>query len=236
MFVAGTDTSSATAEWTMTEIVRHPDVLAKAQHEVRSVAGGRDTILESDLPRLHYLKLVIRESLRLHPPAPLLEPRETTEPCTVHGYVLPAKTRVLINAKATGTDPDAWGPDAARFVPERHDGDGADLNGHKPWHDGFALVPFGLGRRSCPGVHFATAVVELLLASLLLRFDWRAPGEVGDLEEENALTVHRKNPLVLVAERRRAVASDSFRLDPQGHDDVAAFRNGPGRVRNIQTM
>jgi cytochrome P450 len=213
----------ATVEWTMTELVRHPDVLAKAQHEVRSdVGSGRDTVLESDLSRLHYLKLVIRESLRLHPPAPLLVPRETTEPCTVHGYVVPAGTRVLVNAKAIGTDPDAWGPDAARFVPERHDGDGVDLNDHKPWHDGgggFALVPFGIGRRSCPGVHFATAMVELLLASLLLRFDWRAPhGEVVDLEEESALTVHMKNPLVLLAERRRDVASDAFRLDPQGHD------------------
>ncbi|CAN6276042.1 unnamed protein product [Urochloa humidicola] len=205
MFIAGTDTSSAAMEWTMTELVRHPDVLAKAQREVRGVVHGddRDTVLESDLPRLHYLKLVIRESLRLHPPAPLLVPRETTEPCTVHGYEIPAGTRVLVNAKAIGADPDAWGPDAARFVPERHDG--VDLNDHKPWHDDtFRLVPFGIGRRSCPGVHFATAVVELLLANLLLCFDWRAPhgGEV-DLEEENGLTVHRKNPLVLVAERRR---------------------------------
>ncbi|CAL5026835.1 unnamed protein product [Urochloa decumbens] len=221
MFIAGTDTSSAAVEWTMTELVRNPDVLAKAQREVRGVVGdNRDAVLESDLPRLHYLKLVIRESLRLHPPVPLLVPRETTEPCTVHGYVLPAKTRVLVNAKAIGTDPDAWGPDAARFVPERHDG--GDLNDHKPWHDDtFRLVPFGLGRRSCPGVHFATAVVELLLANLLLCFDWRAPhgGEV-DLEEENGLTVHRKNPLVLVAERRRGAASGTSCLDPQGHDVV----------------
>ncbi|CAL5031424.1 unnamed protein product [Urochloa decumbens] len=222
MFIAGTDTSSAAVEWTMTELVRNPDVLAKAQREVRGVVGdNRDAVLESDLPRLHYLKLVIRESLRLHPPAPLLVPRETTEPCTVHGHVVPAGTRVLVNAKAIGADPDAWGPDAARFVPERHDG--GDLNDHKPWHDDtFRLVPFGLGRRSCPGVHFATAVVELLLANLLLCFDWRAPhgGEV-DLEEENGLTVHRKNPLVLVAERRRGAASDTSRLDPQGHDVAA---------------
>jgi cytochrome P450 len=204
MFIAGTDTSSATVEWTMTELIRNLDVLAKAQQEVRSVVENKHLVLESDLPRLHYLKLIIRESLRLHPPAPLLLPRETTEPCTVHGHEVPAATRVLVNAKAIGMDPDAWGADAARFVPERHEGDGADLNDHKPWHDSFSLVPFGVGRRSCPGVHFATAVVELLLANLLLCFDWRAPhghGEV-DLEEENALTVHRKNPLVLVAKRR----------------------------------
>ncbi|KAL6652518.1 hypothetical protein ACP70R_011443 [Stipagrostis hirtigluma subsp. patula] len=202
MFNAGTDTSAATVEWTMTELLRHPDVLAKAQQEVRSVVAGKDMVLESDLPRLHYLKLVIRESLRLHPPVPLLVPRETTEPITVYGCEIPAGTLVLVNAKAIGVDPDAWGPDAARFVPERHDGDGVDLSDHKPWHDGFALVPFGIGRRSCPGVQFATPVVELLLANLLFCFDWRSPlGEV-DVEEENGLTVHRKNPLVLVAERR----------------------------------
>ncbi|KAL6882547.1 hypothetical protein ACP4OV_011237 [Aristida adscensionis] len=203
MFIAGTDTSAATLEWTMTELVRHPDILAKAQHEVRSAVPGRDMVLESDLPGLHYLKLVIRESLRLHPPAPLLVPRETTEPITVSGCEIPAGTRVLVNAKAIGVDTDAWGPDAARFVPERHERDGVDLGDHKPWHDSFALVPFGFGRRSCPGVHFATAVVELLLANLLLCFDWRAPpgGEV-DVEEENGLTVYRKNPLVLIAQSR----------------------------------
>lgn len=202
MFIAGTDTSAATVEWTMTELVNHPDVLAKAQHEVRSVVGDEDMVREPDLPRLRYLKLVVKESLRLHPPAPLLVPRETTEPCTVHGHEIPAKTRVIVNAKAIGTDPGSWGPDAARFLPERHDEDGADLSESKPWHDSFAFVPFGIGRRSCPGMHFATAVVELVLANLLFSFDWSAPlGEV-DVEEENGLTVHRKNPLVLVAKRR----------------------------------
>jgi cytochrome P450 family 71 subfamily A len=160
-------------------------------------------VREPDLPRLRYLKLVIRESLRLHSPAPLLVTRETTEPCEVRGHVIPAGTRVLVNAKAIGTDPAAWGPDAARFVPERHDGEGVDLGDHKPWHgDGFTLVPFGIGRRSCPGVHFATAVIELLLANLLFSYDWRSPlGEVVDVDVEKGLTVPRKNPLVLLAER-----------------------------------
>ncbi|KAL6882543.1 hypothetical protein ACP4OV_011233 [Aristida adscensionis] len=182
MFIAGTDTSAAALEWTMTELVRHPEVLAKAQHEVRSVVGDRDMVLESDLPRLQYLKLVIRESMRLHPPAPLLVPRETTEQIVVYGCEIPGRTRVLVNAKAIGVDPDAWGADAARFVPERHEG-AVDVADHKPWHHSFALVPFGAGRRSCPGVHFATAVVELLLANLLFCFDWRAPRGEVDVEE-----------------------------------------------------
>ncbi|CAL5068490.1 unnamed protein product [Urochloa decumbens] len=203
MFIAGTDTGAATVEWTMTELVRHPDILAKAQKEVRgAVADGSDLVVESDLPRLKYLKQVIRESMRVHPPVPLLVPRETIEPCTVYGCEIPAGTRVFVNARAIGQDPAAWGPDAARFAPERHE-EVADLGDHKPWHDSFRLVPFGVGRRSCPGVHFATSAVELLLANLLLCFDWRAPdGAVVDLEQETGLTVHRKNPLVLVAERR----------------------------------
>ncbi|PUZ47654.1 hypothetical protein GQ55_7G184100 [Panicum hallii var. hallii] len=205
MFIAGTDTTAATVEWTTTELVRHPDILAKAQQEVRGAVagGGGDIVLESDLPRLTYLKQVIRESMRVHPPVPLLVPRETIEPCAVYGCEVPAGTRVLVNARAIGQDPFAWGPDAARFVPERH-AEVADLSDHKPWHDSFSLVPFGVGRRSCPGMHFANSAVELLLANLLLCFDWRAPrGEVVDLEQETGLTVHRKNPLVLVAERRR---------------------------------
>ncbi|KAL6882541.1 hypothetical protein ACP4OV_011231 [Aristida adscensionis] len=202
MFIAGTDTSAATLEWTMTELIRHEDVLAKAQHEVRSSVAGKDMVRESDLPRLQYLKLVIRESLRLHPPIPLLVPRETTEPITVSGCEIPARTRVLVNAKAIGVDTEAWGPDAARFMPERHEGDGIDHGDHKPWQDSFALVPFGFGRRSCPGVQFATAVVELLLANLLFCFDWRAPVREVDVEELGGMAVYRKKPLMLVAERR----------------------------------
>lgn len=215
MFIAGTDTAAATVEWTMTELVRHPDTLAKAQKEVRGAVVGRDDdiVRESDLPRLKYLKQVIREAMRVHPPVPLLVPRETIEPCTVYGCEIPARTRVFVNAKAIGQDPDAWGADAARFVPERHE-EIADLSDHKPWHDSFSLVPFGVGRRSCPGVHFATSVVELLLANLLFCFDWRAPhGGVVDLEQEIGLTVHRKHPLVLVARRVRVQAPSDDELD-----------------------
>lgn len=215
MFIAGTDTAAATVEWTMTELVRHPDILAKAQKEVRGAVVGRDDdiVRESDLPRLKYLKQVIREAMRVHPPVPLLVPRETIEPCTVYGCEIPARTRVFVNAKAIGQDPDAWGADAARFVPERHE-EIADLSDHKPWHDSFSLVPFGVGRRSCPGVHFATSVVELLLANLLFCFDWRAPhGGVVDLEQETGLTVHRKHPLVLVARRVRVQAPSDDELD-----------------------
>jgi cytochrome P450 len=186
----------------MTELVRNPDVLAKAQHEVRRVVAAGDKVREADLPELHYLRLVIKETLRLHPAAPLLVPRETTEPFrTAHGVEITARTRVVVNAMAIHTDPGVWGPDAERFVPERHRDD-ADGCAQQP--DGFALVPFGIGRRRCPGVHFAAAAVELLLANLLFCFDWRAPpGREVDVEEENGLAVHKKNPLVLIATKSK---------------------------------
>ncbi|EAY94560.1 hypothetical protein OsI_16338 [Oryza sativa Indica Group] len=202
MFIAGSDTSAVTVQWAMTELVRNPDVLAKAQHEVRRVVAAGDKVREADLPELHYLRLVIKETLRLHPAAPLLVPRETTEPFrTAHGVEIPARTRVVVNAMAIHTDPGVWGPDAERFVPERHRD---DADGCAQQHDGFALVPFGIGRRRCPGVHFAAAAVELLLANLLFCFDWRAPpGRELDVEEENGLAVHKKNPLVLIATKSK---------------------------------
>uniref|UniRef100_A0A0E0H276 Cytochrome P450 n=1 Tax=Oryza nivara TaxID=4536 RepID=A0A0E0H276_ORYNI len=211
MFIAGSDTSAVTVQWAMTELVRNPDVLAKAQHEVRRViaaGGGGDKdgamVREADLPELHYLRLVIKETLRLHPASPLVQ-RETTEPFrTAHGVEIPARTRVVINAMAIHTDPGVWGPNAERFLPERHRAHDADGE-QQHEHDGFALVPFGIGRRSCPGVHFAAAAAELLLANLLFCFDWRAlPGREVDVEEENGLAVRKKNPLVLIATKSKS--------------------------------
>uniref|UniRef100_M8CTL6 Cytochrome P450 71A9 n=1 Tax=Aegilops tauschii TaxID=37682 RepID=M8CTL6_AEGTA len=211
MFIAGTDTSAATVEWTMTELVNHPDILAKAQHEGRSVVGDNGMVREPDLPELTYLKL-------------------TTEPCTVHGCEIPAGTRVLVNAKAIGAHAGAWGADAAQFVPERHE-HGEDLGDFKPWHDSFALVPFGIGRRSCPGVHFATAVVELVLANLLFSFDWSAPlGEV-DAEEENGLTIPAGTRVLVNAKAIGAHAgawgADAAQFVPERHEhgeDLGDFK------------
>ncbi|KAF5200581.1 Cytochrome p450 [Thalictrum thalictroides] len=97
MFIAGTDTSAATIVWAMTELIKNPTLMKKAQEEVRQVVGNMETVKESDLPQLKYLRLVVKEALRLHNPNPLLVPRETTENCTILGYDLPAKTRMVSN-------------------------------------------------------------------------------------------------------------------------------------------
>ncbi|KAL1542030.1 cytochrome P450 71A9-like [Salvia divinorum] len=199
VFIAGTDTSVAIIIWTMAELVRNPTAMRKAQQQVREIARGKPTAEESDLPNLPYLKQVIKEAFRLHPPVPLLVPRETTEPCAIDGgrYRIPAKTRVFFNVAAMSTDPAVW-ENPREFSPERFEDSGVDFRGQH-----FELLPFGAGRRGCPGIGFAIPVVELAVANLLLRFDWKLPGgmkeEDVDMEEAIGVTMHKKIPLSLVA-------------------------------------
>jgi cytochrome P450 family 71 subfamily A len=196
LFVAGTDTSAATLTWAMTEIMRNPDILTKAQDEVRKLAGNKGKVEEDDIQHLSYLKLVIKETMRLHAPTPLLLPRETIETCIIQGHTIPLKTRLLINASAISLDPSTWeNPEV--FWPERFVGKDVDFRGQH-----FSLVPFGVGRRSCPGINFALPVVELVLANLLYCFDWELPAgtmkDEIDMEEDIGFTVHKKNPLLLL--------------------------------------
>ncbi|KAG6654855.1 tryptamine 5-hydroxylase-like [Carya illinoinensis] len=196
MFVAGTDTSSATLEWTMTELFRHPMVMKKAQEEVRNIASSTGKFEESHLPHLNYLKAVIKETMRLHPPVPLLVPRESMEKCNLDGYEIPAKTRVLVNSYAIGRDPKSW-ENPLEYNPERFmdvDIDAKDKD--------FRFLPFGGGRRGCPGYSFALATVEIALARLLCHYDWALPQGVGaddmDLSEIFGLATRKKTPIVLV--------------------------------------
>ncbi|PIN27047.1 Cytochrome P450 CYP2 subfamily [Handroanthus impetiginosus] len=200
VFIAGTDTSTATIIWTMTELIRNPEIKLKAQQEVRKIAKGKPKVEESDLPKLTYLKLIIKESFRLHPPTPLLVPRETTQNCTIgsKSYFIPAKTRVFFNATAISKDPRSW-EDPERFWPERFMKGEIDFRGQN-----FELLPFGAGRRGCPGINFAVSLVELALANLLLRFDWGLEEGIKvkdiDMEEAVGIIMHKKTPLRLVAQ------------------------------------
>ncbi|KAK1290628.1 Cytochrome P450 71A1 [Acorus calamus] len=116
VFIAGSDTSSVALVWTMTELMKNPASMKKAQDEVRkAVQKNKHRVDETDLQQLHYLELIIKESLRLHPPVPLLVPRETIEDCNIRGYDIPAKTRVFVNARAIARDPKYW-KDPMSFV------------------------------------------------------------------------------------------------------------------------
>ncbi|CAN0900318.1 Cytochrome P450 71A6 (Fragment) [Linum grandiflorum] len=201
MFGAGSDTTFTALEWAMTEVLKHPRVTNKLQQEIRSVVGNNPTVKEEDIERMPYLKAVIKESLRLHPPIPLLVPRASTKDTNVLGYDIAAKTGVLINAWAIGRDPTAW-EDPAEFRPERFMvGSSSSVIDYKG--QDFQLIPFGAGRRGCPGITFAAAVLEIAMAALLHRFDWTFPGgskaEDLDVSEAPGMAVQRQFPLLVIA-------------------------------------
>ncbi|CAO2175189.1 unnamed protein product [Urochloa humidicola] len=197
MFAGGTDTTSTAIEWAMAELVTHPRAMRELQDEIRAAAV---TVDEGRVAELRYLKAVVKETLRLHVPLPLLVPREPAEDAEILGYRVPAGTRVVINAWAIARDPAAW-EDAEEFVPERFlpDMDAAvDYRGQD-----FRFVPFGAGRRGCPGLGLAEASIEMALASLLYHFDWEAAGGAGpsslDMSETSGIAAHVKSGLPLVA-------------------------------------
>jgi len=177
--------------------MRNPNVLSKAQAEVRNKFKGKETFDENDVEELKYLKLVVKESFRLHPPFPLLLPRECREEVDINGYTIPLKTKVMVNAWAIGRDPKYWN-DAESFKPERFEDNSMDFVGNN-----FEYLPFGSGRRNCPGISFGLANVYLLLAQLLYYFDWKLPNGMEpkdlNLTELVGVTAARKDDLILVA-------------------------------------
>nr|H2DH19.1 RecName: Full=Cytochrome P450 CYP71D312 [Panax ginseng]AEY75216.1 cytochrome P450 CYP71D312 [Panax ginseng] len=197
MLIGGTDTSATALEWTMSELIRNPRVLEKVQAEVRQALKGKTTIHENDIQGLSYLKLVIKETLRLHPPLALLLPRLCRDERQIDGYQIPIDTKLIINAWAIGRDPGYW-VDAESFEPERFDNISADFNGVN-----LNYIPFGSGRRMCPGISFGVATVELPLALLLYHFNWKLPfgmkPESLDMSETFGATLKRKNNLCLIA-------------------------------------
>ncbi|GLJ31861.1 hypothetical protein SUGI_0641050 [Cryptomeria japonica] len=190
MLAAGVETSSTTVEWAMSELLRNPATLARAQKEIESAVGRDRQVKESDVMSFDYLRCVVKETFRLHPPFPLLIPHESMEGCNVGGYFVPPKTRLFVNVWAMGRDETVW-KDAQQFKPERFMGCNKDVRGQD-----FDLLPFGTGRRGCPGISMGISVVELALAQLIHCFDWSVEGEV-DVAEEFGLTVPRKNPLLV---------------------------------------
>ncbi|KAL3528229.1 hypothetical protein ACH5RR_012885 [Cinchona calisaya] len=195
IFTAGTDSSSVTTEWALSELMRHPEIMAKAQEEVRQGCKGKKTIEEVDIQNLKYLKMVIQETLRLHPPLPLI-PRSSRENREVNGHMIPEKSRVLVNFWAIGRDPEYW-DDPEKFKPERFEHESVDYLGTQSEY-----IPFGTGKRMCPGVTFGLASVELSLAHLIYHFDWRFPNGMKpndlDMDEGFGITAGRKTCLCLI--------------------------------------
>ncbi|KAK8317995.1 hypothetical protein V6Z11_A13G144100 [Gossypium hirsutum] len=196
LFLAGGETTSSIVEWAMSELLRNPHVMQKAQAEVRQVFSGRKDVNESGIVELKYLNPVIKETLRLHPPAPLLLPRECQERCEMMGCEIPAKSRVIVNAWAIGRNHNYWN-EADKFDPERFLESSISYKGTD-----FELIPFGAGKRICPGMSFGLANVELILANLLYHFDWKLPNGINpqdlDMAEVFGASLRRKHDLCLV--------------------------------------
>ncbi|KAG5628966.1 hypothetical protein H5410_000683 [Solanum commersonii] len=197
MFGAGTETSSTIIDWAMVEMMRNPNLLSKAQAEVRNAFKGKETFDENDVEELKYLKLVVKESFRLHPPFPLLIPRDCREEVDISGYTIPLKTKVMVNTWAIGRDPKYWN-DAESFKLERFEHNFMDFVGNN-----FEYLPFGSGRRNCPGISFGLANVYFPLAQLLYHFDWKLPSGIKpsdlDLTESAGIICARKSNLYLIA-------------------------------------
>ncbi|XP_042465682.1 cytochrome P450 71A1-like [Zingiber officinale] len=195
MYAAGMDSTHIVIEWAMAELVSNPRVMKKLQHEVRQVVGSKSNISEDDLTRMDYLRAVVKEAMRLHPPGPLLVPRQSLRDTTVGGYHIPKDTWVLINVWAIGRDSISWGETVEEFQPERFLDNDIDYRGQH-----FELTPFGAGRRICPGIGFAIAVIELGLATLMHKFEWKLhEGEEMEMSEVFGITMRKKRTLQLVA-------------------------------------
>ncbi|GMH25601.1 hypothetical protein Nepgr_027444 [Nepenthes gracilis] len=193
LFFAGTETTSTTIEWAMAELVHNPPKMRKAQAELNRIVGKDNPVNESHIPNLTYLQLVINETLRLHPPTPFLLPRTTSADVELSGFTVPKNAQILVNVFAIGRDPSVWeNPDS--FEPERFVG--SDI-GFKGRH--FEFIPFGAGRRICPGIPLASRTVPLIVGSLIHSFDWKlengAAPERMDMDDRCTTVLQKARPL-----------------------------------------
>ncbi|XP_062102613.1 cytochrome P450 81Q32-like [Humulus lupulus] len=195
IFSGGTDTSGATIEWAMSNLLNHPHVLKKLKTELDSKIGQHQLVDESDLSKLPYLQCVISETLRLYPVAPFLIPHYSSKDCTINGYDVPCDTILLVNAWAIHRNPKFW-EDAESFVPERFENNNGD-------GEGFKLMPFGLGRRACPGKGLAQRMMGLTLGSLIQCFDWERIGnDKIDMIEGKGITMSKAVQLEAMCKSR----------------------------------
>ncbi|CAL5051398.1 unnamed protein product [Urochloa decumbens] len=203
VIAGGTETGAVTVEWAMAELLRHPEAMAAAAGELDRVVGRYRWPTERDLPGLPYVEAVLKETMRLHPVAPLLFPRCAREDTAVGGgYDVPAGARVLVNVWAVARDP-AWWPDApGEFRPERFLAGGGAAEGVDVRGAHFQLLPFGSGRRMCPAYGLAMKAMAAALANLVHGFSWRLPEGVAiedvSMEESFGLSMCLKKPLVAV--------------------------------------
>ncbi|PON99141.1 Cytochrome P450, E-class, group I [Trema orientale] len=192
LILGGTDTTATTLTWALALLLNNREALKKAQIELDEHVGRERQVKESDIKNLIYLQAVLKETLRLYPPGPLAMHHESSEDCNVDGYHIPQGTRLIVNLTKIHRDPHVWS-DPCEFKPERFVGahKNVDVRGQN-----FELIPFGSGRRICPGISFSMQVMQLTLATLLHSFEITTPfDEPVDMRETTALTNVKASPL-----------------------------------------
>ncbi|XP_057419416.1 cytochrome P450 76T24-like [Lotus japonicus] len=193
LFVAGIDTTSTTLEWAMAELLHNPEKLAKVKEELCETIDEDETLEEQHISKFPYLQAVVKETLRLHPPAPFLVPHKCDEVVNISGFQVPKDAQILVNVWAMGRDPTIW-VNPNMFEPERFLESEINFKGHN-----FELIPFGAGKRICPGLPFAQRSVCLIVASLVHNFDWKlADGLITEnmnMMEHFGLTLKRVETL-----------------------------------------
>nr|GMD93707.1 cytochrome P450 82C4-like [Ipomoea batatas] len=196
LILGGSDTTAGTLTWAISLLLNNREVMRKAQEEIELHVGKDRLVEESDVRNLIYIQAIVKETLRLYPAGPLLGPREAMEDCVVAGHNVPAGSRLIVNVWKIQRDPRVW-EDPNGFKPERFL-NRAQKNVDLRSQD-FELMPFGSGRRSCPGMSFALQVLNLTLARIVQAFDMATPlGEAVDLTESPGLTIHKATPLEVV--------------------------------------
>ncbi|CAN4120908.1 unnamed protein product [Withania somnifera] len=194
LFGAGTDTTTSTLEWAMAEILKEPEIMKKAQVELAEIVEKGKVIEEADVSQLPYLQCIIKETLRMHPPVPFLIPRKVELDVELCDYIIPKGSQVLVNVWLIGRDSTSW-IDPLVFKPERFLNSDLNMQGKD-----FELIPFGAGRRICPGLPLALRMVPTMLGSLLNSFNWKLEEDIStpkdlDMEEKFGITLAKAHPL-----------------------------------------
>ncbi|KDP38131.1 hypothetical protein JCGZ_04774 [Jatropha curcas] len=192
IFTAGVDSTAASIQWAIAEVINNPEILKKLREEIHSKVGSNRVVKESDIPNLPYLQAIVKETLRKYPAGPLLR-RESNIDTNLNGYDLKAGTKILINAYAIMQDPNIF-KEPEKFIPERFLVDHQEMDFYG---QGFHFLPFGSGRRACIGQSHALTVTYTTIASLIQCFDWKLKdGEKFDVKLTSGYSGAMAVPLV----------------------------------------
>jgi cytochrome P450 len=205
LFIGGTNTSAEAMQWAMAELLNHPEAFHKVRNEIESVRQNVRLVEESDIPNMPYLQAVVKETLRLYPPGPVTT-RECNQDCRINGFDIPAKTAVAINLYAIMRDPEIW-EDPNEFHPERFLKEKDDPSSDYDYQNDdkrmeFNFVPFGAGRRGCPGIALAYNLMNTAVAAMVQCFDWKigedGKGEKVDMQSGSGMSLGMVHPLICI--------------------------------------